>query len=79
MAFPLSKAKPMQPLVVEKVGCETALRSRLCDLGLAEGSGVMYLYPSAFGDPCAYLVKGTVLGIRKQDAEKIQCREEAER
>lgn len=76
--FPLSLAQANQRLVVVSVDCEPSLRSRLCDLGLAEGSSVTYLYPSAFGDPCAYLVKGAVLGIRKGDAEKILCRKEEE-
>ena len=75
-SFPLCKAQEAEPLVVVKIGCEPAVRSRLCDLGLTEGSRIRYLYPAVFGDPKAYLVKGAVLGIRDRDAAKILCRKE---
>ena len=74
--FPLSKAAQDEPVQVVSVQCEASMRSRLSDLGLAEGCRITYLYAAAFGDPRAYLVKGTVLGIRNSDAAHILCREE---
>jgi ferrous iron transport protein A len=76
--FPLHKAERDRPVQVVSVGCETSMRSRLSDLGLMEGCRVEYLYASAFGDPRAYRVKGTVLGIRNCDAQHILCREEGQ-
>lgn len=75
-SFPLCRAQEAESLVVVKIGCEPPVRSRLCDLGLTEGSRIRYLYSAVFGDPKAYLVKGAVLAIRDQDAEKILCRKE---
>lgn len=78
MHISLDRATKGQSLSVVSVGCGQALRSRLCELGLTAGSRVQYLYPSFFGDPKAYLVRGAVLCIRRSDAEKILCRERAE-
>jgi ferrous iron transport protein A len=73
----LCRAKVGERLVVVSVDCEPAVRRRLCDLGLTEGCGIRPLYSSVFGDPKAYLVRGSVLGIRDRDAEGILCRKEA--
>lgn len=61
--------------VVMSLACDKAMRLRLNDLGLLEGSRIVCLYPSAFGDPKAYLVRGSILGIRNRDAAKILIRE----
>lgn len=74
--FPLSQAKENQRVSVVKVNCSPMLRSRLAELGLLEGCGITRLYSSAFGDPCAYVVKDTVLAIRKGEADKILCSSE---
>ncbi len=76
--FSLDQAPEQQPLVVISVDCEQAMQSRLGDLGLTAGSSITCLYPSAFGDPRAYLVRGAVLGIRNSDAGNILCRRENE-
>lgn len=69
----LCDAPQGQEVTVVSVGCQAAMRRRLRELGLLEGSRVRCLYPSAFGDPRAYLVKGTVLALRRQDAMAILC------
>ena len=74
--FPLSTINEGEEAWVVAVECEKAMRIRLNDLGLIEGSRIQYLFPSVFGDPKAYLVRGAVLGIRNQDAEKIVVRRE---
>lgn len=70
---PLSDINIGEEAVVFSVQCEAAMQTRLNDLGLLEGSRIRCLYPSAFGDPRAYLVRGAILGIRNQDAAKILC------
>lgn len=70
---PLCDIAAGEEAMVVSIGCEPAMRTRLNDLGLLEGSSIRCLFPSAFGDPRAYLVRGASLGIRNQDAALILC------
>jgi DtxR family Mn-dependent transcriptional regulator len=49
------------------------LRRRLLDLGFTRGARVEPVLRSSFGrgDPTAYRVRGTVIALRKEQAEKI--------
>ena len=44
---------------------------RLMDLGFISGAAAECLHISSGGDPAAYLISGTVIAIRKTDAERI--------
>lgn len=44
---------------------------RLCELGFLPGSTVRALFRAPLGDPTAYAVCGTVIALRRNDAEKI--------
>ena len=44
---------------------------RLRDMGFVRGTGIEYAYASPFGDPVAYFVKGTLVAVRNEEAEKI--------
>jgi len=46
-------------------------RRRMLDLGLVKNTPVCPLFQSPSGDPIAYLIRGTVIALRKEDAEKI--------
>lgn len=46
-------------------------KSRLLDLGFTENSRVQKVMVSPAGDPTAYKIKGTVIALRKEEAEKI--------
>jgi len=46
-------------------------RQRLSDLGIVEGTRIESLYRSPFGNPAAYLVRGTVFALRNETAAKI--------
>ena len=46
-------------------------RRRLLDLGLVSGTVVEALQRSPSGDPVAYLIRGAVIALRGEDAEKI--------
>ena len=46
-------------------------RRRLMDLGIIPGSRISAVIRSASGDPTGYKVMGTVIGIRKQQAQQI--------
>ena len=46
-------------------------RQRLYSLGIIEGTEVESLCASPFGNPKAYLIRGTVFALRTETAEKI--------
>lgn len=46
-------------------------RRRLLDLGLTPGASVMAELPSMFNDPVAYRVRGTLIALRREQAEHV--------
>ena len=70
----------LDELSIGKVGvvCELrstgAMRRRFVDLGVVEGTRIECVGKSPCGDPCAYLVRGAVIAIRKKDAREIVLR-----
>jgi DtxR family Mn-dependent transcriptional regulator len=51
--------------------CRGQQRRRLMDLGIVPGTQITAELKSASGDPTAYRILGTTIGIRKQQAELI--------
>lgn len=47
------------------------IKRRLQDIGLIKGTEVKCSFISPLGDPTAYLIKGALIAIRSEDAEKI--------
>ncbi|MGI6176279.1 MAG: FeoA family protein [Christensenellales bacterium] len=56
---------------VERLLNTGAIRRRLLDIGLVEGTGVQCLQKSPSGDPTAYLIRGAVIALRAEDAQNI--------
>lgn len=73
----LDMLKPGQGGVISAVGGEGALRRRLLDMGLTPGTQVMVKKMAPMGDPIELALRGYLLSIRKEDAAKIQLKEEA--
>jgi len=48
-----------------------ALRRRLLDMGLIEGTSVVCVGSAPPGDPRAYLIRGAVIAIRNRDGNDI--------
>lgn len=48
-----------------------AMRRRLMDIGLIEGTAVTCLKRAPSGDPTAYLIRGAVIAIRSRDAAEV--------
>jgi len=48
-----------------------AMRRRLLDFGMIGGTRVRCLRKSPAGDPVIYMVRGTMLAIRRQDSRRI--------
>lgn len=53
---------------------EGNLRRRMLDLGLVKSTKITPIFISPSGDPRAYEVRGTVIAIRKKDAELIELK-----
>ncbi|GHV25201.1 ferrous iron transport protein A [Clostridia bacterium] len=47
------------------------LRRRMFDLGIITGTKIKVLHKSPAGNPIAYLIRGTVIALRNEDAKKI--------
>ena len=56
---------------ISALGVEGLMRRRLMDLGFVPGTKVACLRRSPAGDPTAYLVRGTVIALRKEDAASV--------
>lgn len=62
--------------VIPQVGGEGALRLRFLDMGLIPGTTVTLRKIAPMGDPIQIQVRGYELTIRREDARKIDLREE---
>ena len=62
-----------QSAVIQALRGRGAMYERLFDLGFTPGSSVTCLYAAVFGDPKAYLIKQTVIALRKKDADMVEC------
>ena len=56
---------------VRSIGTSGDMNRRLRDVGLIEGTRVTCVGRSPFGDPHAYLLRGTVIALRNRDARTI--------
>ena len=56
---------------VSAVGGEKALRRRLLEMGITPGTTVTIKKAAPMGDPIELLLRGYVLSLRLQDADKI--------
>lgn len=72
----LSCLKPGASGRVEKIDHMNGMTRRLMDLGFIQGAAVRCLFPAPGASMAAYAVRGTVIALRKKDAERILLREE---
>lgn len=57
--------------VVKRLEADGSMRRRLLDIGLIENTVVECVGISPAGDPHAFLIRGAVIAIRKEDCKKI--------
>ena len=50
---------------------------RLLDIGFTEGTRVQCLYAAPSGEPRAYLVRGVVIALRREDAARVRLLEDS--
>ena len=48
------------------------IKRRLLDLGLIEGTCVECVLRSPFNGPLAYMIRGALIAIRKEDSQNIE-------
>lgn len=69
--FTLNKLRQNKTGIVTELKNSGVIRRRLQDLGIIEGTRIECIGKSPLGDPKAYLIKGTQIALRNNDAEKI--------
>lgn len=57
--------------MVDTLNCNGAIRRRLLDLGIVKGTKILPILKSPSGDPTAFLIRGSVIALRKEDANLI--------
>lgn len=58
--------------IIKEVQCEGNIKRRLLDMGLVKGTNIIPVLVSPSKDPRAFLVRDTIIAIRKEDAENIE-------
>lgn len=73
----MSKIKKLSELLPDEKGkvlsitSRDEIRRRLLDMGLIPGTLVTCAFKSPWGDPTAYLIRGALVALRHDDADRI--------
>ena len=70
-AIPLDELKPEESARVLSISGENDMKQRLEDLGVVRGTKIVCVMKSPLGDPVAYLIRGAVIALRKEDSHMI--------
>ena len=76
METTLNHLEPGREAKILAIQTETALRRRLFDHGLIEGTYVRCLQRKRRGDAAIYLVRGSMLALRGADSARIRVEAE---
>lgn len=68
---PLSNIKAGTISTIDSVQSTDHMRRRLLDLGFSQGTIIKCVQCSPSGDPVAYMVRGTIIALRNEDANQI--------
>lgn len=60
--------------IISKINSTGIMRRRLMDIGVAPGTVVSCVLKSPSGNPSAYLIKGSVIALRNDDAKQIEVK-----
>lgn len=75
MLFPLSKMSPGQTAVISWVSDNTSISKRLMDLGFEPEASVSCILKKKNGELSAFLIRGAVIALRREDAELVLVEE----
>lgn len=76
MQITLQQLSPGQSAVVTALCAQGALRRRLLDFGLTEGTRVRCLRVASARGPMLFRVRGTLLALRRADAALLRAEAE---
>lgn len=65
---PLSHLKAGTTSIIDSVNSPDHMKRRLLDLGFCKGTRIKCVQYSPSGDPVAYMLRGTVIALRNEDA-----------
>lgn len=71
----LAQIKPGHGGIITQIGGEGALRRHLLDMGLTPNTRIQVRKVAPMGDPIELSLRGYVLTLRAEDAEKITVAE----
>ncbi len=74
----LSALREGESAYVTQVDAGPAMDRRLTDLGLVRGTRVTCVLRSPAGDPCAYLIRGALIALRRSDATGVVLERQAQ-
>lgn len=57
---------------INNVNCDENIKRRLLDLGLVKGTSIVPVLVSPSKDPRAFEVRGSIIAIRREDADNIE-------
>lgn len=67
----LRDVQPGESAVVSRIRSPGGMARRLLDIGLIEGTRVECLGRAPSGDPTAFLIRGAVIALRREDCARI--------
>ncbi len=68
----LTELKRGEKAKIIKIGKIGDLKKRLVDMGVTSGETIKLERDAPLGDPQQYIIKGTGIAIRKEDAQNIE-------
>ena len=68
----LSALSEGESAYVTEISAGPAMDRRLADLGLVRGTRVTCVLRSPAGDPCAYIIRGALIALRRADADGVR-------
>lgn len=69
--IPLSAIETGRMCRIASLNLQGLLRRRILDLGMVPGTPVQCIRQSPAGDPIAYMVRDTLIALRREDASQI--------
>ena len=69
--FSLCDMEKGEVFVIGRIETSENLRQRLLDIGFVPGTKVKCVCISPFGDPKAFLVRGSVIALRNADSKTV--------
>jgi len=69
--IPLTRLQEGQKGIVSTLLSTDQMRRRLQDLGVINGTSIECLQKGPKGDPIAYKIRGAIIALRSEDANRI--------